>query len=220
MPELEKAFLKFEGQGKPNLPCLFNPETISIKKSNKWEGNSLPGRPSPKLKFKGQESGTMNFELWFDTTATGEPVTNYTNQLLAQMEIDPDLPGTDPNTNNARPPSVVFHWGRLTSFPAVINSADIKFTYFSSTGVPLRASVTLSLTQYAASRAFTRQNPTSGTPQPHRVHRIQPGETLDRISARYYGDSTRWRLIAHANGIEDPLAIRSGSLLTIPQLGP
>jgi len=73
--------------------------------------------------------------------------------------------------------------------------------------------------QYTASNAFTRQNPTSGTPRPHRVHRVQRGETLDRISAKYYGDSTRWRLLADANGIEDPLGIRPGSLITVPQLG-
>ena len=49
------------------------------------------------------------------------------------------------------------------------------------------------------------------------MHRVQPGETLDRISAKYYGDSTRWRQIAAANGITDPLAIRVGSLLSIPR---
>ena len=50
------------------------------------------------------------------------------------------------------------------------------------------------------------------------VHRVQPGETLDRISAKYYGDSTRWRQIASANGISDPLALRNGSLLSIPRV--
>ena len=42
---------------------------------------------------------------------------------------------------------------------------------------------------------------------------VQKGETLDRISARHYGDSTKWRLIADANGIIDPLALRPGGLL-------
>ena len=94
----------------------------------------------------------------------------------------------------------------------------LSFTYFSSTGVPLRAQMRLELQQYQPSNAFGPQNPTSGTPRPHRVHRVQPGETLDRISARYYGDSTRWRALAAANGIEDPLAIRAGSLLSVPRM--
>jgi contractile injection system tube protein/LysM domain-containing protein len=219
MKQPEKAFLKFERSNEP-LECLFNPETITIAKSNKWGppgGDTQPGKEPPTLSFQGQESGSLGFDLVFDSTDTGAPVTNYTNKLLSYMEIDPTLPGTDENSNNGRPPFVVFHWGRLYSFPAVITRADITFDYFSSSGVPLRAKVKLSLTQYMKSRAFTKQNPTSGTPQPHRVHRIQPGETLDRISARYYGDSTRWRLLAMANGIEDPLAIRPGSLLSVPQ---
>jgi nucleoid-associated protein YgaU len=45
-----------------------------------------------------------------------------------------------------------------------------------------------------------------------------PGETLDRISAQYYGDATRWRALANANGIEDPLSVRPGSLLVIPEI--
>ncbi len=93
----------------------------------------------------------------------------------------------------------------------------LSFTYFSSTGVPLRATAQLLLQQYDKSDAFGPQNPTSGTPSPHRVHRVQPGETLDRISAKYYGDSTRWRELANTNGIEDPLAVRPGTLLSIPR---
>jgi nucleoid-associated protein YgaU len=76
----------------------------------------------------------------------------------------------------------------------------------------------MELRQFEPSQAFGPQNPTSGTPRPHRVHRVLPGETLDRISARYYGDSNRWRLLARANGIEDPLAIRPGSLLSVPRM--
>jgi len=117
-----------------------------------------------------------------------------------------------------RPPTVTFHWGDLHSFKAVIEGLRLSFTYFSSAGVPLRANMELELRQYEPSLAFGAQNPTSGTPKPHRVHRVQPGETLDRISARYYGDSTRWRMLASANGLEDPLAVRPGTMLTVPRL--
>jgi hypothetical protein len=219
MPELEKAFLTFEGKNRKKLPFLFNPESITLSRSNEWTSTPMPGRAVTTAIFGGQQSGTMSFELIFDTTDTGGPVTKYTSELLLGMEIDPDLPGSDESTNNGRPPMVVLHWGQLSSFPAVIKSANVTFDYFSPSGVPLRARVKVDLMQYTASNAFTRQNPTSGTPRPHRVHRVQRGETLDRISAKYYGDSTRWRLLADANGIEDPLGIRPGSLITVPQLG-
>jgi hypothetical protein len=48
------------------------------------------------------------------------------------------------------------------------------------------------------------------------LQRVQPGVTLDRICAMYFGDSTRWRSIAQANSVADPLALRPGQLLSIP----
>jgi hypothetical protein len=212
----EKAFLEIEGSAE-TVPCMFNPEDLSVTRRNTWRGTSIAGQGVPQAKYLGAESGTMTIHLWFDTTDTGNAVTRHTGKVMKLMDIDPALPGFDPLTNNARPPYVIFHWGNIHSFKAVVTDLTLQFTYFSSTGVPLRAKVDLSLTQFAQSAAFGPQNPTSGTPEPHRVHRVQPGETLDRISAKYYGDSTRWRAIAAANGIVDPLALRNGSLLSIPR---
>ena len=48
-------------------------------------------------------------------------------------------------------------------------------------------------------------------------YQVQVGDTLDRISARYFGDSTRWRDIASLNGIQDPLDLTPGRLLSIPE---
>jgi hypothetical protein len=216
MPELEKAFLEIEGGAK--VPCLFNPETITIGRRNNWAADPMPGRGVRSLRYTGAESGWMGLDLVFDTTADGTAVTSYTGKILKLMDVDKELPGSDESTNNARPPTVTFHWGDLHSFKSVVRDLSLTFTYFSSTGVPLRAQMRLELRQYEESQAFGPQNPTSGTPRPHRVHRVQPGETLDRISARYYGDSTRWRLLASVNGIEDPLGVRPGSLLSVPRL--
>ncbi len=212
----DKAFLEIEGSPEA-IPCMFNPAEFSVTRTNRWGGEPAPGRGVPQVHYRGADSGSMSVSLTFDTTATGDPVTKFTGKIMGLLDIDPALPDTDENSNNARPPYVVFHWGNLHSFKAVVTSLSLSFTYFSSTGTPLRAKATLSLLQFAQDMAFGPQNPTSGTPQPHRVHRVQPGETLDRISARYYGDSTRWRQIATANAIVDPLSLRVGALLSIPK---
>jgi hypothetical protein len=215
MAELEKAFLELETGAR--IPCLFNPAAITIGRSNNWAGAPMPGKGVNRLRYTGANSGWMKLELTFDTTSDGTPVSNYTGKIMGLFDLDTELPGTDETSNNARPSTLTFHWGDLHSFPAVLTNASLSFTYFSSTGVPLRATMSLELRQYEASQAFGPQNPTSGTPRPHRVHRVQPGETLDRISARYYGDSTRWRELAAANGVEDPLALRPGLLLSVPR---
>jgi nucleoid-associated protein YgaU len=97
-----------------------------------------------------------------------------------------------------------------------VAALDVHLIFFSAAGVPLRARVEVTLRQYEPDDAFGPQNPTSGTPWPHTVHRVSPGETLDRIAARHYGDATAWRIIAEANHIHDPLALRPGTLLAIP----
>jgi hypothetical protein len=211
-----KAFLLTE-RG-TNIPCLFNPSQFSFSRSNSWSATSGAGKGVTLLKYKGASSGTLNLTLFFDTTDTGQPVTTYTQKLSDLMEIDPQLAGSNPASNNGRPEWLTFHWGRFHSFKAVVTSLTLAFDYFSFTGVPLRATANMTLTQYDADKVFGPQNPTSGTPRPHRVHRVQRGETLDRIAALHLGDSTRWRSIAETNDIEDPLALRPGSLLAIPYL--
>lgn len=220
----QNAYLLIEKKTK--IPCLFNPAELSMSLSNTWnvrgdgETNSsdaVPGKGVQTLTFGGSNNGSLSLELFFDTTAEGVPVTNYTSKIVALMDIDPNIAGTNKKRRRGRPPTVEFAWGSMKSFPAVIESLTLRFTYFSSKGMPLRASMSLSLKQYSEARAYGPQNPTSGTPLPHRVHRVQPGETLDRISAQHYGDSTQWRLLAAANGIEDPLDLRPGALLAIPR---
>lgn len=214
MTDNAKAYLLTEDNTR--IPCLFNPAQLALSQSNGWAADTMPGKGVPTLRYTGATSGQLRLELFFDTTDTGTAVTEHTAKLVALMDVDEHLPGSNPETNNARPPWVVFHWGDFHSFKAVVSSLELTFEYFSATGVPLRARATLTLTQYQQDMAFGPQNPTSGTPRPHRVHRVQPGETLDRISARHLGDPTKWRAIAAANGIEDPLDLRPGSLLAIP----
>jgi nucleoid-associated protein YgaU len=47
------------------------------------------------------------------------------------------------------------------------------------------------------------------------VHVVVRGETLWRIAVRAYGDGTRWRQIAAANGLPGSL-VRAGQALTLP----
>ena len=212
----QKAFLQPEKGEK--IPCLFNPTELSFSRANSWAAPEMPGKGVPTLNYTGAQSGSMTLRLFFDTTDDGNPVTTYTDQLLGLMEVDSSLPGTNENTNNARPPWVQFNWGSMHSFKAVVSSASVSFTYFSSQGTPLRATVDLTLTQYEDGKVFGPQNPTPGTPPPQRAHRVQPGETLDRIAATHYGSPTNWRAIAEINGIEDPLALKPGRVLAIPEL--
>ena len=212
-----KAYLEREGGQK--IPCLFNPNELSISKSNNWSADQGAGRTAPELSFDGGGGGSISLSLTLDTTDTGAAVTKHTAKLMNLMELDSKLPGYDKDTKTGRPPWVKFHWGDFHSFKSVVESLDVTYTYFADDGKPLRARANLSLKQYEPDDNWSKQNPTSGTPLPHRTHRVRPGDTLDRIAAEHYGVATAWRDIAAANGIADPLAITPGMILAIPKRG-
>ncbi|MCA9972369.1 MAG: LysM peptidoglycan-binding domain-containing protein, partial [Anaerolineales bacterium] len=43
------------------------------------------------------------------------------------------------------------------------------------------------------------------------------GDRLDLIASAVYGDATRWRQIADYNNLDDPLTLRPGQRLIIPE---
>jgi len=199
------------------IECLFNPSELTLTKATQWEATKGKGKDTPKLRFQQGQSGTMSLALTLDTTDSGKPVTKHTEALLNLTKVDPSLKSANSGNQSARPPWCEFHWGSFHSFKAVVENLQIKFTYFASNGTPLRAQAQLTLKQFEDVKSWALQNPTSGTPNPHRVHRLVPGETLDRIAAAHYDDPARWRLIAEANDVLDPLELESGSLFAIPE---
>ena len=213
---LKKAELRTET--KQVIKCLFNPAEITVAKSNSWNAGEAKGTNAPKLRFQGGQSATLTVALMLDTTDDGTDVTVHTNKLLDLMKVNKGLPGADAKRHSARPPWVEFHWGTLVSFKAVVERLSIRYTYFSSTGMPLRAKADLGLKQWDDEEFLPLQNPTSHASSLHSVHTLMTGETLDRLAARYYRDPTRWRLIADANRIVDPLNLPFGTPISIPEL--
>jgi nucleoid-associated protein YgaU len=212
-----KAFLQTENGEK--IECMFNPAELTISKSNSWQGGEAKGKNAPELRFQSGQSATLTLSLTFDSTKDGNPVTDYTTKLLNLMKVNQNLAGADPSRNKARPPWVEFHWGGTKSFKSIVERVNIRFTYFASSGKPLRCKADLSLKQWKDEDELPLQNPTSSTPTLHTVHHLRPGETLDRVAAAHYGDATRWRQIAEANGILDPLQLPKGAQLAIPEQG-
>ena len=200
------------------IELLFNPEELAFSKSNTWDAGAAPGKNAPAQQFSSGGAVTFSLDALFDTTTTGAPVTTITDKLYALMLTDDSLQGSKPERNMSRPPWVQFHWGSLTSFKAIVNSLSIKYTYFAADGTPLRAECALSLTQFEDEGTLAPQNPTSGTPTIHKVRPTQSGEYLDTIAFEVYGKAGNWRAIAEANGITDPLDMRPGRVLVIPQL--
>ena len=52
--------------------------------------------------------------------------------------------------------------------------------------------------------------------QGNQTYTVQPGDTLSKISKRFYGDPNKYPQIAKANNLENPDQIKAGQQLLIP----
>jgi hypothetical protein len=220
-PGYQPAHLELESGQK--IKCLFKPSQYSISKSNKWDVKEVVGKGLPKPQFGGGEPRKLSLDLFFDATYEGPDadVFDVTRALLKMMEVDPGLKGGT-KKNTGRPPHVTFTWGKVLTFQAVADSLSIQYTLFHPDGRPIRATAKLSLIQVSkaedGSSAPTeqKQNPTTRG-DILRSHVITDGDSLASIAFSAYGDATKWRTIADANGIDDPLRLRRGTTLSIPR---
>jgi nucleoid-associated protein YgaU len=214
-PRLSEVVSTAKGGGEGEIRFLFNPSQYTITKSANWERTPKTGTTSAAMpEFTGSQPATMDLEVFLDHTDRDEPrVAQEVDRLLSavvplQKTIDAHQPS---------PPWAVFGWGSRVSFVALVRSVSATYTLFTSSGVPLRASCSLSLEEVPTDPT-PRQNPTSGALAVHRRHRVVAGDTLASIAYRAYGDPARWRALAEANGIDDPLRLADGAVVLLPDL--
>ncbi len=199
--------------------CMFNPNEYTLTKQNQWTQARNKGKNVPGLTFEQGGPQTLKLQLFFDTYAgedEGSDVREYTDRLWLLMMVEKDKKNR--GSQKSSPPRVVFEWGGGLTFTGVITDMTQKFTLFSRDGMPLRATVDLSLRQWVDEEDFARQNPTSGGGEAHKIRVIRAGERLDWIAFEEYGDANEWRRIARANGLTDPTRLRPGQSLSIPPL--
>jgi Contractile injection system tube protein len=222
MPEgYVKASLAIEGG--ETIQALFNPTEFTITKGNNWTFDPVKGTSLPKGKFGGGKPREMQVSLLLDQSLPndGMSVKDITDKLFKMMEVPS---GTGGGKANAVPPLVTFQWGEMIPFKAACTSLTVAFQLFKPNGTPIRADVKLALTQAeaatsaSANSAGKKTNPTTRSSGGLGVHVVRDGDSLQSIAHRTYGDPNRWRMIAEANGIDDPLHLRRGAPLDLPRI--
>jgi len=211
---LEPAVILNKNTGE-TVSCMFNPFEYTISKRNSYEESDTKGLNIPRIRFSQGGAQTLRLKLFFDTYAEGTDVRLLTDGLWRMMMVDEDR--ANQRTGKSEPPHVVFRWGAF-EFEAVITQMTQKHTLFLKDGTPVRTTVDISLQQVIDTEQVAGQNPTSGGGVAPKTRVLGAGDRLDLIAWQEYGDCSKWRLIAEANGILDPLHLRPGQLIAIPPL--
>ncbi len=196
----------FKGQ---RAEVIFNPAEYSLAKGNQFASTPLPGLSNPVLSFVNGEADTLTMDLFFDTFTNkgAADVRDDTKKISRLLEIDPELHA---------PPPVRFVWGPL-SFRAILERLTQRFTMFREDGVPVRATLNVTFKEYKTIDDQLNEKPNQSSDWTKR-RVIAEGDRLSLMAAIEYGDSALWRVIAEANGIDNPRLLQPGDQVTLPPL--
>jgi LysM repeat protein len=216
--EIEILDLEVIGRNglKQFMEVQFNPQEYTLSKSAQIAEIPVYGIDSPILQFIRGQNEKLSLDLFFDTTrqGMGEGATDVTTLTRPFYQLVKIQPATH------APPRIRFTWGPSLSFKAIVESVQRKFDLFSPSGVPLRATLTVSFREYKTLEdQLSELKPESADHS--KTYIVKRGDTLSRIAAREYGNPALWRPIADEN--QDLLDIRRllpGTSLRIPPLDP
>jgi hypothetical protein len=207
--------------GGKNVEVQFNPQTLKLSFANENKGGDQPAGGSKQ--FVGNGTSKLSVELVFDTTEeTREDrrdVRRRTEEVAYFL-----LAKEQTNKNNKRvPPGISFEWGSFI-FRGVVDAMEETLEYFSEEGIPLRATVSLSLSRQDIEFLFGEAGKAgggtpgvgagSGAPGTTPLEQARPGDSVQRMAGRN-GNSSAWKAIAAANNIDDPLRLSAGALLNM-----
>lgn len=201
------------------IEVCFNPKEYSLEKSVQWKSEKALS-DSPQPEFTDPQAMTMSVTFQFDTyeerCSVREKYTKYFERLAMMRQALPKKPSKT-DKEKAKPPVVIFVWGKFT-FKGVVDSVSQKYTMFLSDGTPVRAEVGLKIRNVTdanfGDEAGAKAKAAGGG---GKSYTVKDGDRLDLIAATELKDASRWPEIAALNGIDDPVAdLAKGRSLQLP----
>ena len=195
----------------------FNPTEYGIERAVRWAEIAIPGLDAPVLQWVRGDGDTLTLDLFLDVTDAMEEGVIIGPDVRAQF-VGPLEVLTRQHGTLHRPPVVSVHWGlNPVIASAVAQRLSVTYNLFDVAGRPARGTARLTLRQHTSA---STQLAEAGRNSPDRnnVTTVRQGDTLPAIAHREYRDARRWRAIAVANGIADPLGLTPGQALLIPKV--
>ena len=216
--------------------CLLNPETLVMRRR---AGIADLGRDRPvagidrsddPVLFVGGGATEIQLDLLFDVGLSRTPPPDGDVRRLS----DPLWYLSEHHgARSGRSPVVRLVWGKSWNLPGVITAAAQRLDDIQSDGVPRRNWMRVGFRRIHDEAARERPGDVDLTQRP-RANAVSAGSggdagtangdyvsgrRLDLVANRVYGDPGRWRDIAAANGVDDPIRIGAHRVLRVPGVG-
>ena len=211
---------------------LYNPQSYTRRKTVRYQKIPLLGADAPVVQFHNGGAEELSFELFFDSVSAGAEVGgNFEDRKkFEKNSLKPTIMGgidvrdfTRKITNLMyvikdlhRPPELKVEWSSL-QFKGFLSRCEQRFTRFDERGQPVRALLECTFVEHRDIQMLFVANPLN-SPDTTKYHTVRQGDSLWSLAAEEYGDAGQWRVIAEANGLANPRALRTGEMLVIPAL--
>lgn len=176
------------------VPVQFNPVSLSYSLQNTLEKK---GKDANATQFVAQSTAKLDFDLIFDHSHNGENVRLATEKLRDFLKPSDDA--------NKAPPLVGFRWGSFR-FVGIVESMRETLDFFSSDGVPLRATVKLTMAAQAREQIFGPEDKGDAQANKARRNQLTGGDAriapVGKQGVAGARDSGSQRAVAAANGFE------------------
>lgn len=222
---LTKAKLKIEKEtGSNTIDVLFNPSEYQLTDGASYSEKKVPGLDGPVIQYISGDATELSVSLFLDTYVPKTPtllpvsipgiggddssdVSKITKEIADATSIDGSL---------HRPPKVTFQWGSL-NFEGILTKVSHTYTMFTESGMPVRAKVNLTFKSLISPSDKRRKSPFE-SPDRTKYRTIREGIQLWDLAYAEYGDPDMWKVIAKANGIQNPLDIKAGQIVKLPAI--
>jgi hypothetical protein len=185
----EKAKIKvLEGPNAGEIEVMYNPREYSVSTMIEASGEG------ENLQFKRATMPEFTVPLFFDTYEEQTDVREKTEKITMLQ-----LPVVEGRKTKS-PPKCLFVWGGFT-YQGLISKVEQKFTMFLSTGIPVRAELTVTFRDAYTKEEYKRLR---GKEACRKIWTVKSGDRLDLIAYKALKDSARWRKIADVNNITNP----------------
>ncbi len=182
----------------------FNPESLKLSYTVTVKADTGSKNSSDQAAQQSSSSSAkLAVDLVFDTTDKFEDqqddadVVKSVTSKIVEAFVAPPAPDGAPQGKPIPANPCLFLWGTF-QFVGLVDSFNQTLEFFSASGVPLRASVSLSLTESRYKVTDIRHR-VPGTAQP-----LPPNSPIGPALSGAGTDPTDWRGAALANGLETP----------------
>ncbi|WP_155368246.1 CIS tube protein [Catellatospora vulcania] len=197
------------------IDCLVNPETLVVRRLAGVRPAALPGAVvgtgvDDALLFTGGGRTELVLDLLFDVDLVEsahrpDDVRRLTGRLWHLAE-----------NGQGRPPLVRLVWGKTWNLPGVVVNVAERLDAIDASGMPRRSWLRLKLVRSEGEPVTPPARTAASAVQATGDGSGGGGARFDLLAAEALGDPTRWRELAEHNSIDNPLAVRAGSVLGVP----